>query len=282
MFLPLGFVGGLVSQFFLPFALTVTFALLASLICALTVVPVLAYFLIDKVNVDVDEDGEPSGSLLGPRSTRRSSRASCAPAGRPSASSPVAASCSSPRWPSCRHCRPSSSTPARRRSSRSASRRRPARRSEAVLERAIEAEAILVADPDVELIQTSIPGEGDTSFQTIIAAQSGRPANSATMTVRLDPTADLAEKTAEFSAALEPVKTDGYDVQVSEAAGFTSNGLNVIVSAEDRGRSSTDDRGRRRRARRTTPTWPTSRATWSRPRPRSRSPSTRPRRSPSA
>src|SRR5262249_18885237 len=32
VFLPLGFVGGLVSQFFLPFALTVTFALLASLI----------------------------------------------------------------------------------------------------------------------------------------------------------------------------------------------------------------------------------------------------------
>ena len=43
VFLPLGFVGGFVSQFFLPFALTVTFALLASLVCALTVVPVLAY-----------------------------------------------------------------------------------------------------------------------------------------------------------------------------------------------------------------------------------------------
>ena len=57
VFLPLGFVGGLVSQFFLPFALTVTFALLASLLCALTVVPVLGYFLI----------GEPRG----PGSTRR-------------------------------------------------------------------------------------------------------------------------------------------------------------------------------------------------------------------
>ena len=49
VFLPLGFVGGLVSQFFLPFALTVTFALLASLVCALTVVPVLGYFLIRDV-----------------------------------------------------------------------------------------------------------------------------------------------------------------------------------------------------------------------------------------
>ena len=41
VFLPLGFAGGLISQFFLPFALTVTFALLASLVVALTVVPVL-------------------------------------------------------------------------------------------------------------------------------------------------------------------------------------------------------------------------------------------------
>ena len=48
VFLPLGFVGGLVSQFFLPFALTVTFALLASLFVALTVIPVLAYFFIAR------------------------------------------------------------------------------------------------------------------------------------------------------------------------------------------------------------------------------------------
>ena len=63
VFLPLGFVGGLVSQFFLPFALTVTFALLASLICALTVVPVLAYLFINKVRANTDEDGEPKNSL---------------------------------------------------------------------------------------------------------------------------------------------------------------------------------------------------------------------------
>ncbi|MCL5958490.1 MAG: efflux RND transporter permease subunit, partial [Chloroflexi bacterium] len=46
VFLPLGLVGGLVGQFFLPFALTVTFALLASLVVALTVVPVLAKYLV--------------------------------------------------------------------------------------------------------------------------------------------------------------------------------------------------------------------------------------------
>ena len=105
--------------------------------------------------------------------------------------------------------------------------------SEAVLARAIEAEGIVRADPDVELVQTSIPGEGDTSFQTIIAAQSGRPANSATLTIRLDPAVDLAAKTTEIATALAAIKTDGYDVQVSEAAGFASNGLNIIVSSPD-------------------------------------------------
>lgn len=46
VFLPLGFVGGIVSKFFLPFALTVTYALLASLVVALTVVPLLARLFI--------------------------------------------------------------------------------------------------------------------------------------------------------------------------------------------------------------------------------------------
>ena len=46
VFLPLGFTGSVVGQLFLPFALTVTFALLASLVVALTIVPVFASFFI--------------------------------------------------------------------------------------------------------------------------------------------------------------------------------------------------------------------------------------------
>ena len=80
VFLPLGFVGGLVSQFFLPFALTVTFALLASLLCALTVVPVLAYLLIDKVKLNVDKDGEPQNSPLDPGLHARDHGRRCAAA----------------------------------------------------------------------------------------------------------------------------------------------------------------------------------------------------------
>ena len=44
VFLPLGLVGGITGEFFLPFALTIIFSLLASLIVAITIVPILAKF----------------------------------------------------------------------------------------------------------------------------------------------------------------------------------------------------------------------------------------------
>ena len=46
VFIPLGFIQGLVGAFFLPFALTVVFALAASLLVALTAVPVLGAYLL--------------------------------------------------------------------------------------------------------------------------------------------------------------------------------------------------------------------------------------------
>ena len=46
VFIPLGFIQGLVGSFFLPFALTVVFALAASLVVALTAVPVLGAYLL--------------------------------------------------------------------------------------------------------------------------------------------------------------------------------------------------------------------------------------------
>ena len=46
VFVPLAFIQGLVGSFFLPFALTVSFALIASLLVALTAVPVLGAFLL--------------------------------------------------------------------------------------------------------------------------------------------------------------------------------------------------------------------------------------------
>ena len=211
VFLPLGFVGGFVSQFFLPFALTVTFALLASLVCALTVVPVLAYLLINRVKSNVDEDGEPRNSFwirtYVPAITF-ALRSRWTKLGVVGASVALffATALIVPLLPtqfinagSEKILAVTVAPPA-------------GASSQAVLERAIEAETILLTDPKVELVQTSIPGEGEAGFQTIIAASSGRPANSARMTVRLAPDVDLTAYTIHLADELAPIQTDGYDV----------------------------------------------------------------------
>ena len=63
IFLPISFVGGIVGVFFLPFGLAVTFAMLASLVVALTVVPVLAYLFMDHIQIKVDDTGEPPETI---------------------------------------------------------------------------------------------------------------------------------------------------------------------------------------------------------------------------
>ncbi|WP_026695061.1 efflux RND transporter permease subunit [Peribacillus kribbensis] len=63
VFLPLGLVRGMVGELFLPFALTIVFALAASLIVAITIVPMLASSLFKK-GVKVHENHGP-GKLAG-------------------------------------------------------------------------------------------------------------------------------------------------------------------------------------------------------------------------
>jgi HAE1 family hydrophobic/amphiphilic exporter-1 len=232
VFLPLGFAGGFVSQFFLSFSLTVTFALLASLVVALTVVPVLAYLLIDHVSGMVDDTGEPKNSLwlraYDPmiRWVLRSRWTSVGTV-LLAAVLFVGAVSLVPRLPtgfinsgSEKVLVVSVAPP-------------PGASSQQVLDQAAQAEAILLEDPEVVLVATSVPGEGEVSFQTALAAQQGQAANSAQMVVRLAPTADVQAKIAEFTDALTPVSTDGYTVTVGEQGGGTANTLSVIVSADD-------------------------------------------------
>jgi HAE1 family hydrophobic/amphiphilic exporter-1 len=232
VFLPLGFVGGLVSQFFLPFALTVTFALLASLLCAVTVVPVLAYFLVDRVRLDVDENGEPRHSfwvraytptikfVLRNRRTKWGVIAL-------STLLFVGSLALVPQIPTQfinaggEKLLTISISPPQGTS------------SQAVLDRTIEAEELLQADPNVQRVLASVPGEGGTGLQTVTAAFAGRAANSSTVIVRLDDSVDLKEYAKKLTAELEPVRAGGYDVAVSEVTGFSGGGINVIVSSAD-------------------------------------------------
>ncbi|MBI2912373.1 MAG: efflux RND transporter permease subunit [Chloroflexi bacterium] len=55
VFLPLAFIGGIVQESFLPLALAVTFALLASLLVALTVVPALSLILLPAMRLNEGE-----------------------------------------------------------------------------------------------------------------------------------------------------------------------------------------------------------------------------------
>ncbi len=63
VFLPIALVGGLVGQFFGPFGLTVTAALLASLIVSLTIVPVLAYWFLKPPKTAKPTESEANGRL---------------------------------------------------------------------------------------------------------------------------------------------------------------------------------------------------------------------------
>ncbi|MDQ0644003.1 efflux RND transporter permease subunit [Microbacterium murale] len=57
VFLPIVFVGDMVGELFRPFAMTVTIAMVASLLVALTIVPVLAYWFLRPGKELRDEDG---------------------------------------------------------------------------------------------------------------------------------------------------------------------------------------------------------------------------------
>ncbi|MEJ1089499.1 efflux RND transporter permease subunit [Microbacterium sp. Mu-80] len=57
VFLPIVFVGDMVGELFRPFAMTVTIAMAASLLVALTIVPVLAYWFLKPGKPLIDENG---------------------------------------------------------------------------------------------------------------------------------------------------------------------------------------------------------------------------------
>jgi HAE1 family hydrophobic/amphiphilic exporter-1 len=56
VFLPLGLTGGIIGEFVLPFGLAVTYALLSSFVVAITVVPVLAFLLLDNREISGEHE----------------------------------------------------------------------------------------------------------------------------------------------------------------------------------------------------------------------------------
>ena len=237
VFLPLGVVGGLISQFFLPFALTVTYALLASLIVALTVIPVLAYFLVkvkgSKATIPyaVDTDREEISiwgrlylPVLGLALRRRATKfvtlliafSLFLGATSLAGSIPTQFLNSGSEKVLTVTVNPPLGTS-----------------TERVLTRSRVAYEILAKDQTVELVTTSIPSADSTGTQTLVAATTGRAPNAARMTVVLSADTDLAEAKTRLADSLAEVGTQGWTVTIEEigfAAG--SNAISIIVTGE--------------------------------------------------
>jgi multidrug efflux pump subunit AcrB len=234
VFLPLGFAGGLISQFFLPFALTTAFALLASLVVALTVIPVLAFFLVGAPKAGAaDESGEPRRSLwvraYDPtiRTVLRNRWTALGAIGVAlvlfvgslfvAPLLPTAFLNSGSEKILVVNVAPPAGTS-----------------SAAVRDRSAEAEDLLLTDDEVQLVQTTVPPEGDTGFRTLVSAQAGRSANSSTMFVRLSPEADLTDAALRLEETLGPIETDGWDATVQQATGpGGSSNVALVVSGPD-------------------------------------------------
>ena len=237
VFLPLGVVGGLISQFFLPFALTVTYALLASLVVALTVIPVLAYFLVKvkgakaTIPYAVDTDHEEISiwgriylPILGLALRRRATKlftlliAFSLFLGATSLASAIPTqflNSGSDKVLTITVNPPLGTS------------------TDRVLTRSRVAYEILAKDASVELVTTSIPSADATGTQTLVAATTGRAPNAARMTVRLTADSSLAEAKTRFANSLAEVGTQGWTVTVEEV-GFAagSNAISVIVTGE--------------------------------------------------
>jgi HAE1 family hydrophobic/amphiphilic exporter-1 len=236
VFLPIGFIGGLVSQFFLPFALTVTFALLASLACALTVVPVLASLFIDRVKMNPDEGPEHRDTLVQRiytpllRLALRNRLTRWGVIGI-SALMVVVAGLLVPLIPtqfinieSGKYLEvtvaPPSGTP-----------------SADVLVVAKQIEDELKAGDGIELIETTVPGDADTGFSALASAFTGRAPNTATILVKFPDDADLDAAQKKYAVRLKTVAdslpTGTWQIEVAQQSMTSGTQISAVVSGAD-------------------------------------------------
>jgi HAE1 family hydrophobic/amphiphilic exporter-1 len=221
VFLPLGFVGGIIGEIFRPFALTVSFALLASLLVALTVVPVLASYLISIDKIRAPKPGNTRlQNIYEPliRKAVHHPKLTILFAG-------LALIASFALVPFIG----TSFLPASGEKIVAITVDLPAGSSQdATLALATELETIVQATVPVELIQTQIGGDG------LIAAFSGATSSRATMTATLDPDVDIQDEMAKLRTALQPAAGDA-SITVGDASGGfgASNEIQVIVTGSD-------------------------------------------------
>jgi HAE1 family hydrophobic/amphiphilic exporter-1 len=224
VFLPLGLVGGVTGQFFLPFALTVTFALLASLIVAVTVIPVFASYFINRKAVGSHDEHKDTWI-----------QKVYTPALRWSLHN---------RWKTLliafvlfiagigvvtqvpfsfignsgdKLLQVSVTLP-------------PGADQASILSKTEEVEKVLTADNRIELTQTTIAGNSSFSrSQRAFSAGGG----DASMLVRLKKEADLEGTAKDLRNQLDSLKPQGGNISVAPIGGFTSSSFSMVVQGQD-------------------------------------------------
>ncbi|MEU6079532.1 efflux RND transporter permease subunit [Streptomyces sp. NPDC047108] len=239
VFLPIAFVGGIVGQLFGPFAITVTVALLASLLVSLTVVPVLAYWFLkaeperDAKGAGRSEDDEEHRTtdrktpllqraylpLLGTALRFRALTllAAVAILGATVALVPLLSTnflgSSGQNTFTIRQTMP------------------PGSSLENTSDAAKKVEAALADVDDVDTYQLTVGGQAGVQLRGGGAASD---AGSATYSVTADPDADQAAVERELRDAVGSVKGAGeIAVEATEAGGLGGSSLEVLVQAPD-------------------------------------------------
>jgi multidrug efflux pump subunit AcrB len=250
VFLPLGLVGGLIGQLFRPFAVTVTIALLASLVVALTVVPVLCRLFLSSHQGGGEEAQKPLGRRLLRPNGLFSTRQSPVRGGRSDGlllrgysrmlsaalqhrvatlllmALVLAGSLSLlPRIPV-------SFLPSDQEKLLTMQIVPPPGASrDAVSRKAADVEQLLGQTSQVTLYQTTL-GDDTGSLSSMRAAFSGQGAGAATVMVRLDDSADLAAKAEEIRSAVEEIQGE-YRVSVAGQESSGSSKVQLAVSGQD-------------------------------------------------
>ena len=222
VFLPLGLVGGLIGEIFLPFALTVTFALLASLLVSLTIVPVLSSYFISRDKIrPIKDDGTFLTRLYEPMLRWALNRpvwtlviATVLLIG----SLGLAPFIGTSFIPSMgdKSALVTIDLP-------------PGSSQESTLEEASALEAVVREYTDVESVQIQIGGEG------LAAAFTGASNNRATMTVVFDPDVNLNETLETLRTELTAAVGEEASVTVenAESAGAGGSNVQIVVTGQD-------------------------------------------------
>jgi HAE1 family hydrophobic/amphiphilic exporter-1 len=222
VFLPLALVGGLIGEIFRPFALTVTFALLASLLVSLTIVPVLSSYFINRDKIrPVKTDGTVLTRLYEPVLRWALNR---------------------PVWTlviafalfvGSLGLAPfigTSFIPSMGDKSAVITIEDPAGTTQdETIEQAVEMEALVRESAEVESVQIQVGGDG------LAAAFTGASSNRATMTVVFDHDVNLNETLETLRTELTGAAGSEAAVTVENAASAGSGGSNVelVVTGED-------------------------------------------------